>query len=275
MKFSLKTISNQQFVVVNISDGFANWSQRKSQYVYKRGNVEVGASWWCNVHAYTDALQIAGYSLYSDKYPELPRYPDKLCKFACEDEEVDEYFKKKAFSCWKLLQDAKNGVVSKEEFNKNGLMPVNIHDVLCFAVNKFVGGPNADYGDICTFDADTKVDTFFEELLRYNRPIVTSGSYGNLGGHIVALVGVAYKVTDEIKKVGYSGDDLMEFFLENKYEPDFAIVDDPWGDMNRKDYRGAGNDVYVPWSKFLGATKPTHLTSVKYAHTFRGAIATV
>lgn len=273
MKYTKKLINGKPHIVINTSDGFDNWSQRKSQYVFKQGNVEVGASWWCNVHAYTDALAIAGYKLYSDKYPELSRYPDKLCKFCCENDDVDNFYKSRAYSCWKYLQDAKSGLVSKEEFRKNGLMPVNVHNVLCYAVNKFVGGPDAKYGDISTFSTEVPVDIIIHNIIVKGLPVVTSGTYGNLAGHIVALVGLAYSL-DELSNIPLD-DNFFSEVDKKQISPAYAIVDDPWGDMNRKNYDGVGNDVVVAWDKFISESKPTNSKTVKYAHLFKGAIATV
>jgi hypothetical protein len=64
-------------------------------------------------------------------------------------------------------------------------------------------------------------------------------------GHIVCIVGLAYD--------------------DNPYCPSDVIVDDPYGDtMNN--WKGSGNDVYIPWNLFVDWMKPVKNPVVFWAH---------
>lgn len=271
IKYSIKEIDGQKYVVFNCSDGFDNWSQRKSAYKFKEGVVDIGWSWFCNTHAYTTSLEIAGYSLYSDKYPELPRFADKLSKFACEDPEVDAYFKAKAPAAWKLWDDAKKGLVPKEIWDKDGCAPLNIHTVLCYAANKFLG---CEKGTISDFYQSYPLIDFQKEVVIKGLPIVTSGTYGNLAGHMVSVVGFAYKYC-EVKRYLTSTEDFLKNVIEAGIKPAYTICDDPYGQTDNYKNNVVGNDSYVEYNKWVTMTKDVKSSDSKFAHVFKGALALV
>ena len=89
---------NKKYYVYNISSGMENWSQRKSQYVYKNKDFVSNAYSFCNVHMITMALDYLGYldkynSKFTNIYPNLTRFPDKLAKFLFEDKRVLDFYK--------------------------------------------------------------------------------------------------------------------------------------------------------------------------------------
>lgn len=253
-------------VVFNCSDGYDNWNQRNSKYTFNKGVAKVDYSWVCNVHAYANALQCGGYTLYSTMYPELERWPDKLAKFCCENNDVDEYFKNHAYQMWQLWDNAKRGKVSAEVWNNEGYAPLNVHKVLCYAVNLFMSG------DIAQFYDSYKIVDFMKEITVDNKPIVTSGKFNNLH-HIVCVVGAVY---DYDKVAGYLDDDdaFVEHVINGKIYPEFIICDDPWGETNNYANSKVGNDAHISWAAFLSDVKPLGNNTVKYAHILRGAMAT-
>lgn len=256
-------------IVFNCSDGYDNWNQRNSKYTFKKGNVTVDYSWLCNAHAYSNALQCGGYTLYSTKYPELTRYPDKLAKFCCEDDEVDNYYKEHAYQMWHLWDDAKKGKVSAEVWNRDGYAPLNVHKVLCFAVNRFLGG---NYGDIATFYENYPIKNILKEVTINNKPVVTSGKFNNLH-HIVCIVGAVYDY-DKIADYLNDDEDFENNIIKEDVYPEYIICDDPWGETLNYANNKVGNDSHISWSNFIATVKPLGNNTVKYAHILKGSMAT-
>lgn len=248
--YKTKTINSKDYIVFNVSDGFDNWSQRNSKYIFSKGNNVINWADLCNVHAYTDFLEIVKADIDNNKYAEFSRLPDKLAKHLCESKDVDDYYKSFAYSYWEDWDKGKSDSYS----------PCEVHGVLCFGVNNFIGKT------ISKFDANYKIENIIYDIAIRNKPVITSGKYCGMN-HVVCLVGAAWE-KDKIES-SLSNTAKFEKFIK-KTAPDYMIIDDPWGDMTTNYSSKIGNDCFVEWDDFISNTKPLNNKEVKYAHYYIG-----
>lgn len=233
------------YYVYNVSEGKINWSQRKSVYEYR--NNEYKSNWYsfCNVTMIAMALDYLGYldkykADFDKIYTELDRFPDKLAKFLFEDNRVLEFYKK----------------VDRYDYNrfiagkKNAVGPNEIHQVLSYGTNLFLG-----YGNVTYFSTNVHWMEIFNDIIYDSSPVGISGRFSGLN-HIVLLVGIAYKTLE-------SGDRPGVF-----QQPDFLIIDDPFGKTYSYNKNLSGNDVWIPFSNCISDFKSLTNPLYKYAHRF-------
>lgn len=233
------------YYVYNISDGMENWSQRKSTYVYTKNEYKSNWYSFCNVHMITMALDYLGYltkykSRFDKIYSEFPRFPDKLAKFMFENQEVLDFYKRVDPLDYKNFEAGK----------KDAVGPNEIHQVLSYATNLFVG-----YGNVTQFSTNVSWVDILDDIIYDSTPVGISGKFSGLH-HIVLLVGAAYKKLD--------GDDRPGLLQQ----PDYLIIDDPYGKTYEYSKGLSGNDVWIPFQQcvldFKSLNNPTH----KFAHRF-------
>lgn len=243
---SIKLANGKTYWVYNVSDGFDNYSQLRSKYSYINGVIKSNAYTFCNVHMIGMGLIYSGYekrfSVEYDKiYPELTRLPDKLAKYIFEDKEIINYFKKRFPDYYKNFKAGKD---------KDAVCPNEIHNVLSWAVNKFL-----DVGVATYFSMRVPWETIIEDLIYNGTPVGVSGLFSGLN-HMVLVVGVAYSHLEDNNEPGKC------------QEPDYLIIDDPYGKTYEYGKGLSGNDVWIPFNKCVSDFKPTNNPNFKMAHRF-------
>jgi hypothetical protein len=125
-----------------------------------------------------------------------------------------------------------------------------IHYDLSTMTNEWMGKKVTD------FSTERKTEDIYAQLIAGN-PVVISGTFPGFPvlakkplGHIVCLVGAEWEGNEWNKK------------------PDKLIWDDPYGNtlLNWKD---SGNDIIIPYDKFISWIKPVGSEVVKWGHFFR------
>ena len=236
---------NKKYYVYNISSGMENWSQRKSQYVYKNKDFVSNAYSFCNVHMITMALDYLGYldkynSKFTNIYPNLTRFPDKLAKFLFEDKRVLDFYKF-------IDPTDYNDFISGK---KNAFGPNEIHQVLSYGTNLFLG-----LGNVTQFSTNTSWLDIINDIVYDSLPVGISGKFSGLN-HIVLLVGVAYSELGEGHKPS-----LTQI-------PDYLIIDDPFGKTYEYSKGLSGNDIWIPFSNCITDFKSLDNKQYKFAHRF-------
>lgn len=233
------------YFVYNVSDGKENWSQRKSKYVYT--NKDYKSNWYsfCNVHMITMALDYLGYlDKYANKfdkiYPEFPRFPDKLAKFLFENKEVLDFYKSVD------PYDYKQFVAGK----KDATGPNEIHQVLSFGTNLFLG-----CGNVTQFSTSVHWIEILHDIIYDSTPVGISGKFSGLN-HIVLLVGATYKTLEGGDRPG-----VLQ-------QPDYLIIDDPYGKTYEYSKGLSGNDVWIPFINCISDFKSLNNPLYKFAHRF-------
>lgn len=238
-------INGKNYLVYNVSKGKDNYSQLRSQYSYKNKEFTTNKYSFCNVTMMGMALIYLGYenilkNKLSKKYPEFPRLPDKLIKFIIEDPTSLSYYKERFPDKYK-------------EFNageKNAYGPNEIHAVLSYMTNIFLGVGNATY-----FTTHASWIDIVEDIVYNNMPVGISGKFSGLN-HIVLLVGAAYSELSEGDKPS-----LLQ-------KPDYLIIDDPFGKTYEYNKGLSGNDVWIPFNKCVDDFKSLDNPHFKFAHRF-------
>ena len=125
---------------INISKNFENYSQR---------NNELLPHVACGPTNMIQALEYAGWEWNNKQFPELKQPEDKLLKFTRTNENVLKYYEKKYKNMYRnWIEEAKS--LQKEgqelwEVNcKKAYPPNEIHDVMNFATNAFLGYSEED-----------------------------------------------------------------------------------------------------------------------------------
>ncbi|GHT62541.1 hypothetical protein FACS1894109_21390 [Spirochaetia bacterium] len=185
------------------------------------------------------ALDYAGYH-FPPGYFKQPE--DNLGKFIMEDPEIDAYYKKISM----YYDDWRKGI-------KGCYTPIEIHDVLSYGTNKWLGK------QVTAFSMSMPIDSIFEEIIEKDLPVILSGKFPNKAGeepklnHINVLVGAIYTKQDTVQRSIAS-------------MPESVIIDDPYGEVGNYVSGKSGNNVIVPFNKFLDWYKPVGETRFKWAH---------
>lgn len=243
----------EEYMVLNLSDGFINSTQINNEYTYTKGECYINKDVECNVTALTYCFEIAGWTFPLEpgnfKQPE-----DRFAKFMIENEEVQNYYKEHfpaMYTEWdKGLRDC--------------YTPLEVHKVLEFGINKWLGCSKAD-----TFYENYPIKEFLKQIYEKRLPIMTSGKFGILN-HCVSIVGLR----------DFNQKDMENYLYGNGKNPEPTIIfDDPWYwfNINTKTYNknSKGNDNTLPWKQFIEIVKPIGNSTVKYAHIIQKPAATV
>lgn len=231
-----------------------NYSQRRSPFVFKKGDSVIDKNGLCNVHSMVMAALYAGYKLPSGKYG---REPDNFADFIVTDPRVDAYYKKVMPAMWKEWNDGK----------KDAYTPMEIHSVLAYAFNIWLDGEKDQF--VKFYDNLNFKAALYNNFVRGSLPIVISGSFPKSTGtrlnHIVTATGVVYDANEIAKAT-----------RDPKYipTPKFVKVDDPYGDTLH-DWQGSGNNILLPWAYCIKNLKPLNSENVKWGHIFQKPAAIV
>lgn len=228
---------------------------------YSQLNNKVNPFNTCNTTSMVMALDYMGYKLPDDIFPEFSQPEDKLTMFCLTDEEVSEYYAKVAPTMYRQWLDEldkikkKNPDLQLKDYKFVDSYPPNeVHAVLSFATNKFIGC-EATY-----FKQNSTINEITEQLIA-QKPVVVSVRFGNLN-HILTLTGVKIKKDDG----------------EDSWTPVSYFADDTYGrfDMITKKYdtKTSGNDCEFAASDLVPCMKAIGSTS-KYAHFFNEAVAVI
>lgn len=229
---------------------------------YSQLNNKVNPFNTCNTTSMVMALDYMGYKLPDDIFKEYEQPEDKLTMLCLTDEEVLEFYKKVSPTMYNQWQEEmekiknKNHDLELKDYKFVDSYPPNeVHAVLSFATNKFVGCKDAT-----TFKQDSTIKEISEELVN-QKPVVVSVKFGNLN-HVLTLTGIKIRKDED----------------DENWTPISYFADDTYGkfDMTTKTYnpRISGNDCefsaddLVPCMKALGSEH-------KYAHFFKEAVAVI
>jgi hypothetical protein len=177
------------------------------------------------------------YCKYTFPKGEYKQPEDNLAHYMIYNPEIDAYYKQIS----PYYDDWKNG-------KKNSYSPLEIHAVLSYATNKWMGK------QVTSFSQNVPIDSIFEEITEKERPVIISGNFSGLN-HIVVLVGVIYNKKNTVQET-------------LKQMPESVIYDDPFGKTYEYNKGLSGNDCIVPFNKFLDDVKPLKETRYKWAHVF-------
>jgi hypothetical protein len=246
-------------LTINTGKENDNYSQLKSGVYYKKigpkGENVVNGYDLCNCHAMWRCLESIGWVAPDG---EQLRPPDRLAEFIIESPEVDAFYKDYAPTLWAAWNAG----------DPNAFSPMEVHDVLAWATNKWVGY------DVVKFVYKASIHRqIIHEIVLENRPLVVSGRFAGLN-HIVSLVGLTYDLKDTSTLVSKDDDlkrlfDARSFVGKSDYEtydnvavlrnaikktksfgdvlvyPSGIIVDDPYGECV---FTSSGKSKYTPGS---------------------------
>lgn len=258
--------SKDKEVIVDISKDKYNYSQRNNEYKhYGAGDfkgLDVSAETMCNVTALCQSLDYNGFVFPKGKYKQPE---DNLADFIMNSKEVDNYYKTHAPV---LYRDYKAGKKTKNKKGKeiaNYYTPNEVHCVLAFAVNKWLGC-TAD-----TFKENVPIWTIVNELLE-GRSCVVSGVFNGLN-HIVSLVGCKWGYSNF---EGKSLEACLNLITKNKVRPTSFIIDDPYGNWKKGYQAGfSGNNSELSYSEFIKMIKPVDNNLIKMCHLIKNGAALI
>lgn len=207
-----------------------NCSTGKS-YFTQRDN-ELTPNWACNTTSMCIGLHLAGWSFPTGPYSQPE---DNLTYFCWNDERVLAYYEENYPDLYNAWIVDKYGSTTP---------PNEVHEVLDYATNLWIG-------KTCTYwNGETLINDIFSDL-RKGLPVVASGLFGTLN-HVVCLVGVKYILEDT-----------------SFTNPQRIILDDPWGMTYQYDnYKYAGDNMEISYSKFISDIKPIGNNNIKWTHRF-------
>lgn len=164
---------------------------------------------------------------------------DLLTEFIQNDPEVLDFYKKShpnEYNAW-----INNKTV------KSSIPPNQMHDILSFGVNKFVGRK------VTQFSTKVSITEIFMEIVKKKNAVVTSGVWAGLG-HITCTVGVVYSTPKS------GGINIL-----------YMINDDPYGNP-MVGYKGPGgklgNDLIIPIDYWNYSVRNQNDLNNKWCHTF-------
>jgi hypothetical protein len=263
-------ISPDGTFIFKIDQGVENYSQRDNEfkYIHPITKVEMASGLtMCNVTAYCEAAEINNFRFPggSFKQPE-----DNFCDFLFNSKEVMAYYKQKMPAMYDAF----------ERGDKNAYSPNEVHTVLAYAFNKWMGC--SDTKPIATFKDNAQILDILSEIIEKDSAVVMSGTFpykynnGTVGtiGHINVLVGLEYS-KELLEKNNINTKGLNSVTSLKKVRPTNFIFDDPYGNLYKNFEPGTGNDVKIPYADFIKYYKPLNDINTKYAHIFSKAAATI
>lgn len=231
---------------INISTGFLNSSQR---------NNEILPSVACGPTNMIQGLEYSGWEINKKVFPDLTQPEDKLMKFTRTNEAVLEYYRRKYRNMYINWVDEANSLKKEDQELwqvdcPKANAPNEIHDVMNFATNLFLGYTEEDINN--GYYATKLVDRFNEEIvcdcLKKGLPVVTSVRFKDCG-HYITIVGAQFK------KDYLSPNSVVNYIIDNTY-----------GRFNFKTEtyeKVSGNDNLIPKSELLARVRPVMHLFVK------------
>lgn len=235
---------------INISKNFENYSQR---------NNELLSHVSCGPTNMIQALEYAGWEWNNKQFPELKQPEDKLLKFTRTNENVLKYYEKKYKNMYRnWVEEAKSLQKEGQELwevdCKKSYPPNEVHDVMNFATNLFIGYSEKDIEDMhfaTTLYNYFSLETVINQL-EQGLPVVTSVRFGGFG-HYITIVGAQYK-----KKL--TSDNIVNLIIDNTYGR-FNFKTEQYENVS-------GNDNLISKEKLLSRARPV-------MHLFRSGALTM
>lgn len=233
----------------NVSEGQANYSQRKSKFVHiqkgQYGENKIDWTCTCNVHSLIMAFLYSGWICPASTYE---REPDAFADFIVQECLKDgNWFKTKMYNLWQNWYEGSPDAYS----------PLELHDVLAHYACEWFKCSTAD-----RFNSAADIKDIIRHLYEERVAVPTSIKWGGLLGHIICIVGL--EATSE--------DDLVNWLAGkiDKCPITKVIYDDPFGffDVNTNKYDGnkSGNDNELDYDFFVKHWKDIANNNKKYAH---------
>jgi len=241
-------------ITINNSKKFPYYTQR---------NNEVSPNQACNVTSMTMGLIYNGliykdgdqwynkngvniYTLNKTSLPDVPykQFEDNLMYYTRHDTKILEYYSRtypNLYNDWVKEVDelTKNGVDANKYAIKS-YPPNELHLVLSFAVNNFVG-----MGTITNYETQG-IETIIRRI-KNGESLVVSGTFEGLN-HIVCVCGLQYEL-ETGRTYGF-------------------IIDDPWHKTLRYKEKKTGDDSIITYDEFLQYVKPVN-NKEKACHIFK------
>lgn len=264
---------------INVSENKCNYSQR---------NNKIDPCSTCGTTNMIQALDYCGWEFPKDNTLTQPE--DCFTKFCRSNDEVLEYYKTKypsMYNNWmqesfklfgkgKSINETnfksliKSNNIWKEHFPES-FPPNEVHDVLNFAANKWLGYDK----DEITYFKENSTEEEIDKSLLDGRPVVSSVKFGNWG-HIITIVGIEFeaktKYANSLSDVFYD----FEHFDGPETIKNY-IIDNTYGRFNfdtMKYDAVSGNDEKIERHKFLSMLKPIGCPTIN-AHFFKKGPATL
>lgn len=242
---------------LNISKDYENYSQR---------NNEIDSANVCGPTNFIQALEYSGWQWDNSMFPQFAQPEDKLTYFCRTNPDVLKYYEthyNNMYKNWRKESEALAKKEGKEYWQVScevSYPPNEVHDVMSYAVNLFIGYKPADF-------TKRPVTRFYDEFIEWEvlwslkkkLPVVSSvDPFKRGGGHYITIVGVTFKkdvsqidlnkLTYDEKSVGKYVDLIDEYIIDNTYGKfDFK---------NKKYLAVSGNDEHIKREKFLEIIKP-------------------
>ena len=246
----------------NVSKDFENYSQRNNVLVPNSA---------CGPTNMIQGLEYSHWYWNNSLYPELKQPEDKLTKFCRTNEEVVNYYAahyKAMYENW-INEATKLAKCQNKKYwevdCKDSYPPNELHDVMSYATNLFVGYTAADLKNMKSRPVTNFTNKFIEETvissILSGVPVVSSVNFNGYG-HYITIVGFVADVPE--------GFDENNIFIDLGRIKEY-IIDNTYGRFNFKTQKYdavSGNDEHIERSKFLSMVKPI-------MHTFTKGAATV
>ena len=242
----------------NVSLGKDNYSQR---------NNEIDSANVCGPTNFIQGLEYSGWILDESFLPQFKQPEDKLTYFTRTNKDVLNYYKthyRPMYNNW-IAEATENAKAQKKEIwqvaCKKAYPPNEVHDVMSYAVNLFVGYSAKDLASM----KRRPVTRFYNEFDEYEvvwqitnkkLPVISSvDPFKRDGGHYITIVGfiteddfVIPATYNEVtnKKIDLSK--IKSYIIDNTYGK-FDFV-------NKKYIAVSGNDEKIERAQFLDIIKP-------------------
>ena len=224
---------------INISKNFENYSQR---------NNELLSHVSCGPTNMIQALEYAGWEWNNKQFPELKQPEDKLLKFTRTNENVLKYYEKKYKNMYRnWIEEAKSLQKEGQELwevdCKKSYPPNEIHDVMSFATNAFLGytEENINNKHYATYLSNTFHIATVLMQLEVGLPVVTSVRFGGFG-HYITIVGCQWKGRH------LTPDTVVNFIIDNTYGR-FNFKTEQYENVS-------GNDNLISKEELLSRARP-------------------
>lgn len=243
---------------INISSGHDNYSQR---------NNEIDSANACGPTNFIQALDYAGWVLDESFLPQFKQPEDKLMYFTRTSKDVLDYYKlhyRAMYNNW-IAEATENAKIQKKEIwqvaCKKAYPPNEVHDVMSYAVNLFVGYSAEELASMKQRPVTRFYNAFNEydlvwQLAKKKLPIISSvDPFKRGGGHYITIVGL---VADDGFAIPSSYDEVLNKKIEISKISSY-IIDNTYGKfdfMNKKYVAVSGNDEKIERAQFLDIIKP-------------------
>lgn len=243
--------------VYNVSTGHPNYSQR---------NNEIDSNNVCGPTNFIQGLEYSGWELDNSKLPQFSQPEDKLTYFMRTNKDVLAYYKShyaNMYNNW-MAEAKANAKAQKKEYwqvaCKNSYPPNEVHDVMSYGVNLFVGYSAKDLATMKRRPVTRFYGEFDEyevvwQIINKGVPVVSSvDPFKNGGGHYITIVGLEFE-DDFVEPTSYT--DVTNKKIDLSKLKNY-IIDNTYGKFdftNKKYIAVSGNDERIERSRFKSIIK--------------------